>query len=113
MAPPAGSNSVTVAELGRRFDRFESEVKASFVALHEQLRDLNFVQPEMYAMQQRIDETLRNELAERIRGLEQWKADFERAQEDRRQRTWTSWVAPVVTAVVAAIIIAVVLRGGS
>lgn len=111
--PPAAGNGVTVAELGRRFDRFESEVKASFLALHEQMRELSFVQPETYAMQLRLDDTLRNEQAQRIAALEQWKADLERSSEEKRQRTWTSWIAPVVTAVVAAVIIAVVLKGSA
>lgn len=118
MAPAAGNgNSVTVAELGRRFDRFEGEVKASFVALHEQLRDLAFVDKGEYALQLRLDETLRNEIrneyGQRLTALEQWKTDTERSAEEKRQRTWTSWVAPIITTVAAALIIAFILSGGA
>ena len=98
----ASNGNPSLGEIGRRLDKIEAKLDA-----------LNFVHPETLDTKLMLVDALRAEHERRITGLEKDVEGFKQLVEERRQRTVSVWIAPVVVAVVAAVIIAVVLKGGA
>lgn len=97
----AGNGNPSFGEIGRRLDRIEAK-----------LDGLNFVHPETLDTKLMLVDALRVEHERRITGLEKRVEGFDALIEERRQRAISVWVAPVVVAVVAALIIAILIKGG-
>ena len=97
-----GGNRITVAELGRRFDRFEKESHDSFVSLHRRLDELNYVHPETFAMQMQLEAALRQNMEARIADI---AADLQQTR-DNLQWIVRTLVAAFVVAVAGVIVAA-------
>lgn len=74
MSGPAGER-ITVAEVGRRLERLEEDVKSLGSGLHRRLDDMNFVHPETLDTKLMLEAAHRNDLERRVAAIEsnnQW-----------------------------------------
>lgn len=103
--PPAGER-ITVAELGRRFDRFEQEWREDFALLGRKIDALTFVDRETLDTKLMLEAAHRAELERRIAHLEAESDRRDEVAATNRRLAVTGLVFPFLVAVAVALILA-------
>ena len=92
---------MTVDELGRRMERLEEDTKTGFSSLHRRLDELNFVPPEVFAMQLQLDQAHRDDVLRQIADL---RNDVTQTKDNYRW-LWRTVVGTVLTAVIVGLLV--------